>query len=201
MNGNTVWQSQTLEAPRISLQYVRRQSERLNSGIRRELRFSYFGTALCALLGLVAVFAPAPAWSTLEVPAALDLAVQLAALLSFLACGYITFQIHRRGKLQRAVEHEQVMQSLQAYRTALERRRDHYSSAWRWSFWPVIPSVIIVLGSGLLFDERPGKGLRLSLSALVCSLAFLLGAWVSFRKSQGFQRELDALKTLDERAP
>jgi hypothetical protein len=60
---------------------------------------------------------------------------------------------------------------------------------------------MIVFGSGLLFDERPGKGLRLSLSAVVCALAFLLGAWVSFRKGQGFQRELDALKTLDERAP
>ena len=28
MNGNAVWQSQTREAPRISLQYVRRQAER-----------------------------------------------------------------------------------------------------------------------------------------------------------------------------
>jgi hypothetical protein len=201
MNGNTVWQSQALEAPRISLQYVRRQAERLNSDIRRELRFGYFGTTLSALLGLIVVFAPAPAWSTVEVPAAIVLVVQLTALLSFLACGYITFQIHRRGKLQRAIEHEQVMQSLQAYRTALERRRDHYSSAGRWSFWPVIPGVIIILGGALLFDERPHKLLRLSLAAAVCALAFLLGAWVSFRKSRGFQRELDALKTLDESAP
>jgi hypothetical protein len=201
MNGNTVWQSQSIEAPRISLQYVRRQAERLNSGIQRELRFGYFGTALSALLGLVAVFAPAPAWSAVEVPAVIVWVVQLTALLSFLACGYITFQIRRRGKLQQAVEHEQVMQSLHAYRTALERRRDHYSSAWRWSFWPVIPSVTIVFGGGLLFDERPGKWLRYSLSAVVCAVAFLCAAWVSWRKSAGFQREIDALETLDENAP
>jgi hypothetical protein len=200
MNSNTVWQSQSCEAPRISLQYVRRQAQRLNSDIRRELRFGYFGTALSALLGLIAVFAPAPAWSGVEVPAALALVVQLTALLSFLACGYITFQIRRRGRLQRAVEHEQVMQSLHAYRTALERRRDHYSSAWRWSLWPVMPGVVIVLGGGLLFDERPHKWLRLSLAATVCALAFLLGAWVSFRKSKWFQSELDALKTLDKSA-
>src|SRR5258708_32429949 len=93
------------------------------------------------------------------------------------------------------------MQSLHAYRTALERRRDHYSSAWRWSFWPVIPSVIIVFGGGLLFDERPGKWLRYSLSAVVCAVAFLCAAWVSWRKSAGFQREIDALETLDENAP
>jgi hypothetical protein len=198
MNGNTVWQSQTLEAPRISLLYVRRQAERLNADIRRELRFGYFGTALSALLGFVAMFAPAPAWSTVEVPAAIVLVVQLTALLSFLACGYITFQIHRRGKLQRAAEHEQVMQSLQAYRTALERRRDHYLSARRWSFWPVFPGVVILLGGGLFFDERPCKWLRLSLAAVVCALAMLVGAWVSWRKGAGFQREIDALKTLDE---
>lgn len=198
MNGNTVWQSQTRESPRISLQYVRRQAERLNSDIRRELRFGYFGTVMCALGWGFLTFAPAPGWSTVGVSAPVVLVVQLTALLSLLACGYVTLQIHRRGKLQRAAEHEQVMQSLHAYRTALERRRDHYSSAWRWSLWPVIPGVVVVLGGDWLFDERPGKWLRLSLAAVVCALAFLLGAWVSFRKGEEYQREIDALKSLDE---
>jgi len=58
--------------------------------------------------------------------------------------------------------------------------------------------MIIILGGDLLFDERPHKWLRLSLSALVCALALLIGGWVSFRKSAGFQREIDALKTLDQ---
>lgn len=198
MNGNTVWQSQTLEAPRISLQYVRRQAERLNSDIRREFRFGIFGTVLSALGFGFLVLGPAPGWSVVGVPTPIVLVVQLTALLSFLACGHITVQIHRRGKLQLAAVHEQVMQSLQAYRTALERRRDHYANAWRWSFWPVFPGMIIILGGDLLFDERPHKWLRLSLSALVCALALLIGGWVSFRKSAGFQREIDALKTLDQ---
>lgn len=200
MNGNTVWQSQTREAPRISLQYVRRQAERLNSDIRRELRLGYFGTAFAALAGLVVVFAPAPAWSTAQSPAIVAV-IQLTVLLSLLACAYIAVQIRLRGKLQRAAEHEEVMQSLHAYRTALERRRDHYATAWRWSLWPVIPGVVTILGGTLLFDERPHKWLRLSLAALVCALAFVFGARVSARKSKAFQRELDALKTLDEDAP
>jgi hypothetical protein len=198
MNGNTVWQSQSREAPRISLQYVRRQAERLNSDIRRELRFGYIGTVLCALGWGFLTFAPAPGWSTVGIPAPIALVVQLTALLSLLGCGYVTFQIHRRGKLQRAAEHEQVMQSLQAYRTALEQRRDHYSSAWRWSLWPVI---LVILGGGWLFDERPGKWLRLSWAAVVCALAFVIGLKISLRKSAGFQRELDALKTLDGNVP
>jgi hypothetical protein len=164
MNGNTVWQSQTREAPRISLQYLRRQAERLNSGIRRERCMGYFGTAVVALIGFLILFGPAPAWFDAQIPAALDLAIQLTVLLSVLACGYNAFEIHRRGKQQLAVEHEQVMQSLHAYRTALERRRNHYATAWRWSLWPVIPGVVVILGGG-------------------------------------FQRELDALKTLDESAP
>lgn len=94
----------------------------------------------------------------------------------------------------------QEMQSLHAYRTALERRRDHYASAWRWSLWPVIPGVIVILGGGWLFDERPGKWLRLSLAAVVCALAFVIGLTISLRKSAGFQRELDAVKTLGEDA-
>jgi len=34
-----------------------------------------------------------------------------------------------------------------------------------------------------------------------CGLVFVFGAWFSLRKSKGFQREIDALKTLDEDAP
>ena len=93
------------------------------------------------------------------------------------------------------------MQSLQAYRTALERRRDHYATAWRWSLWPAIPSVATLLGGTLVFDQSPGKWLRLSLSALICAFAFVFGARVSLSKSRGFQRELDALKTLDQSEP
>jgi hypothetical protein len=197
MNGNTVWQSQSREAPRISLQYVRRQADRINVDIRREMRLGYLGTAFCVLAALFVVFVPAP-WTIAHAPAAIVVVIQLTALLSLLACAYTAFQIRLRGKLQLAVDHEQVMQSLHAYRTALERRRDHYATAWRWGLWPAIPAIVTVLGGTLLFDERPHKWLRLSVATLVCVLALLLGAWVSFRKSAWFQKELDALKTLNE---
>jgi len=59
----------------------------------------------------------------------------------------------------------------------------------------------VILGGTLLFDERPHKWLRLSLATLVCAMAFLFAAWFSLRKSAGFQKELDALKTLDDEAP
>jgi hypothetical protein len=83
--------------------------------------------------------------------------------------------------------------------------------ALRWSAWRVptrpipraarsIPGVIVILGGGWLFDERPGKWLRLSLAAVVCALAFVIGLTISLRKSAGFQRELDAVKTLGEDA-
>jgi hypothetical protein len=171
MNSNAVWQSQAREAPRISLQYVRRLAERLNSDIRREARFSYFGTAFCVLAGLFVAFAPAPADSATHAPAAIITVAQLTALLSILACIYTAWQIRLRGKLQRAAEHEQVMLSLHAYRTALERRRDYYATAWRWALWPTIPGVVTILGGTLLFDQRPHKWLRLSLAASVCVAA------------------------------
>jgi hypothetical protein len=179
------------------LQYVRRQAERLNSDIRRERRLGYFGTVFAASAGFFVAIAPFSA----QVPTAMVLVIQLTVLLSLLGCGYIAFEGQRRSKQQLAVEHEQVMKSLDAYRAALERRRNHYATAWRWSLWPAIPGVVLVLGGGVLFDDRPHKWLRLSLAALVCALALLAAVWISFRKSEGFQRELAALYTLDESEP
>ncbi|HEX3950396.1 MAG TPA: hypothetical protein VHW95_11145 [Steroidobacteraceae bacterium] len=197
MNTHALWQSQPLESPRISLQYIRRQAERLNSDIRKELRWGYLGTAMGVAALALFTFAPAPVWSMARVPAALHLLVQLTALLVLIGAAYHTFQVHRRGKLQLMTQQEQVMQSLQTYRIALERRRDHFLSAWRWSLWPLLPSVAVVLGGELLFDERPGKSVRLGLSAVVCATAFLLAAWVSWRKGREYQKELDALGTLE----
>jgi hypothetical protein len=37
-------------------------------------------------------------------------------------------------------------------------------------------------------------------TAVICALAFAFAAWVSLRQRAGFQREIDALKTLDENA-
>jgi hypothetical protein len=198
MNGITLWQSQAGESPCISLQYVRRQAERLNSDLQRERNRAYLGIGINALVLGLLFLAPSPEWSTARVPAAIVLLVQVVAFLLFLTCGDLVYQILRRAKLQMAAEHEQVMQSLDAYRCALERRRDHYTGAWRWSMLPAIPGVIVVLGGGWLVDERPDKLLRMSVATLVCALAFLLGAWVSLRKGDQFQREIDALKSLDE---
>lgn len=105
----------------------------------------------------------------------------------------------RRGKVLLTREHEQVMESLEAYRAELQRRRSYYLGAWRWSLWPLIPATAVVLAGEMLYDERPGKWLRLSLAALVCVLGSLLGAWVYARKGKEFQRELDALTTLDKK--
>jgi hypothetical protein len=196
---NAVWQSQALESPRISLQYVRHQAEKLNSDVRRELRLAYIGTISSALaLGLF-VFPSASLRAVLHIPTSLVLVIQVTVLLLLLASGYLTHQVRRRLKMLLTREHEQVMESLEAYRTELQRRRNYYLGAWRWSFWPLVPAIGVILVGGMIYDERPGKWLRLTLAALVCVLGSLLGAWIYARRGNDLQRELDALTTLDKK--
>lgn len=196
---NAVWQSQALEAPRMSLQYVRHQAEKLNSDARRELGLAYLSAILSALVLGLFVFAPSAWWAALHIPASLARVLQLTVLLLLLASAYLTQQVRRRGKVLRIQGCEQVMESLEAYRNELRRRRDYYLGAWRWSRWPLIPAIAVILVGGLLYDPRPGKWLRLSVAALVCVLGSLLGTWIYARKGNDFQRELDALASVDKK--
>jgi hypothetical protein len=105
--------------------------------------------------------------------------IQLTTLLLLVGSGYLTFQVRRRGRVLLMREHEQVMESLEAYRMELQRRRNYYRGAWRWSWWPPVPATAVIFAGG------------------VCVLASLLGTWIYARKGKDFQRELDALTTSD----
>jgi hypothetical protein len=88
--------------------------------------------------------------------------------------------------------------SLDAYREELKRRRDYCWDAWRWSMWPIAPSILVMFVGGLVYDPRPNKLVHYGIMALFV-VAFTLLEYgttdaremslsVSCRRSQPWRR-------------
>jgi hypothetical protein len=86
-------------------------------------------------------------------------------------------------------------ESLQAYRAELERRRDIYLQAWRWSILPMLPSALVLLIGGAVYDQRPHAILQYGLLGLLVIVATVLAVRNQRGKVKTFQQELDALRT------
>jgi hypothetical protein len=187
--GRAVWQAQALEAPRLTMEYVRHQAEKLNADLHRESRLGYVGVFLCAA-ALVHVL-----WNPNEIEGPMATILRVAAVLLVCAGVYVLAQVRRRGRVLKS-EHTLIRQSLDSYRMELERRRDLYWKSWRWSAWPFVPSALLVFVGGLLFDQRPNKLLRYTLVAVFVIGWTALALWLYKRRGDAFHRELVALDSM-----
>lgn len=189
--GKTVWQSQTLDAPPISLAFVHHQVAKLNAEFRREKLLLYSVVGLGVVI-LVTLLKPLP-----EATAALTAVNRVGVVLAFLGFVYVTIQARRRGSQVTTHPEESVARSLDAYRTELQRRRDYYAGSWRWSVLPLLPTGLVFLVGGALLDQKPNVLLRYGLAGLLAVIVTLLGILDHKRKAKMFQQELDALETLN----
>lgn len=190
---NLVWQSQPLDAPRISLEYVRHQAEKLNSDVRRENYLIRIVAIVCAvLLVLLVILKPSD-----PPPIAFTRVSLGGAFLLLFGVIYTAFEVRRRGRVLAIGKEEGVVRGLEAYSIELRRRRD-YCLDWQWSIWPIAPAVVVMLVGGILYDQRPNKVIRYGLVSVGCVVGTLLGALRVRRKGRKYQRELDALATLDK---
>ena len=192
--GSRVWQSQALEAPRISLEYIRYLAGKLDAAYRRE----YYFNVIAAIAGAAIVFV----WLFLRTPAGhlpehLLTVVRVGGSLAMSGIGYIVFQVRRRRrKLSDAWRNETAAESLGVYHLELQRRKDYFLDAWRWTFWPPMPGVLVLLVGAMVFDTRPGKRMMFGLVLLFYALALLFVAWQYRVEAKKVQRELDVIETI-----
>lgn len=189
-----VWLSQAIEAPTISLAFIHHHVAKLNAQFRRETQLVSWTVALGIVAALVALFIPAP-----DLSSARTYVTSLAVFLAIAGFIYVALQVRRRGDQVPIRPEESIADSLNAYRTELQRRRDYYLGSWRWSIGPLLPAAVVFLISGFWFDPRPASRLHLGLLSVFAVVFTLLGALDHRRKARAFQEELDALETLERR--
>ena len=188
--GKAVWQSQALEAPPLSLDFVRHHANKLNTDLRHQQRAGVVTGSVCVALCVVYLLLPPDA-----IPGPLERLNALSAAMLVAAAGYIRMQWKRRAQMLSFRAEEAVVSSLGAYRRELERRRDLYLGSWRWSLWPILLVAAVLLMGGLLYDPRPDKAVRYTIAALLVAACAAMVRRINVRKAREFQRELEALES------
>ena len=183
MNTQQLWQAQALDAPRISLVFVRQQSNSLR-------RWAWMRNA-GNYVGVVAItpFIVWRAWSLFSVMPLLSLAI----VLNIPIVVWLLFRWHKRAASQEQPAELGVLDALKFHRRQLERQRDVRLDRWR--RWPAIPGLLMIfVAEAIEITPTPWAGIGVSLvvMTLILSTAILFEE----RTARRIQKEIDALDSL-----
>jgi hypothetical protein len=195
--GNTVtevWMGQPPDRIGISLEDIRRKSEKLERKVFwRNAREYVAGALVAAAFGYYAsVFQSAP--------------IRAGCVLVIAGALLVVFRLHKAGAA-RAVPAEWALRPCADFqRRELERQRDLLLGVWRWYLLPFVPGLAVFLLGLLEFTLRQPRASEhvgtivavFALTSAGCAVVFAgvgkLNRWAAYR----LQREIDALAPLEQ---
>ena len=186
MNAQQVWQSQAIEAPRISLEYVRHRTGHLEQRTR-------WRNALEYVLG-VAAFCMFVYFARRHDFSVKPLMVVAHGWFALWAIFYM-YWWHRLAATQPTPADAGVLDNLRYQRRQLERQRDARLRSWRWWGLPLLPGFLLMVVSMIVEVDRVDWNVIVFL-VLWMSAGTALGAWFMHHEGRRFQREIDALDSL-----
>ena len=183
MNSQQLWQAQALDAPRISLAFVRLQSESL-------LRWTRLRNSIIYVVAVAVI--PYFVWKAWSIFGWAPLRAT-AILVNIPIFVWILFRWHKRAASQVQPEELGVLDALQFHRRQLERQRDVRLDRWR--RWPAIPGILLMFVAAAI-EITPTPWEKLGRVALVMTLFFSVAIVIEERFARRIQREIDALDSL-----
>lgn len=182
-----LWQDQTEEAVRMSLDEIRKKAQKFQQRIRwRNLR--EYGAAVF----VVAVFG-FYIWHFHEA------FVRTGSVLVIAGTLYVVSQLHKRGSAKTAPADMALTTCLDFHRRELERQRDLLRGIWWWYLGPLIPGLaVFTLGGATANPNHPllAWTFAASSAALVALVFFLIAAW-NQKCARKLQRQIDELETVE----
>ena len=185
MNAQQVWQAQAVDAPRISLAYVRHIATDFDRRRRQRAVLGYF---LCVGACVWWAFCAWKFFSTKP--------LMLAALLCW--GGYALYALYRTRRhvsAESSPADAGVLDTLRYQRRQLERQRDFRRGGWRINL-AVLPGYALLLASMYFENSPPASWRHIGFAALFLVGALALAAWAGERQARRSQREIDALDSL-----
>ena len=185
MNAQQVWQAHSIEAPRMSLAYVRHAAIAFDR--RRRQRAVLVGVIMFG----AGAFNGFVAWPSLH---SKPLAMAAAACVVLFAL-YFVFRLYRHVGAESNPVDAGVLDTLRYQRRQLERQRDWRRGSWRWMLPGLLPFYGFLLAS-LRFENDPVPWKSIGSLLLVMTTSFVGAALAGERKARQSQREIDALDSL-----
>jgi hypothetical protein len=183
MNAQQVWQSQAIDAPRVSLEYIRYRTSSLERGTRFRAALNY---VIC-VVGCGIYFRAA-----LTQFAGLPL-LQAAVTWYGLFTVYCMYRLNRHVAAQMNTEDAGVLDTLRFHRLQLERQRDFRRDSWRWQFLGILPGLLLQAAAMYVYS-MPRQ--NFVIFGVVLALAFVTQYYVGEIRARRSQREIDALDSL-----
>lgn len=179
------WQRQALDAPRISLAYLRHQLQRLRRRTQIRNACEYVG-GLGAMVWVIAA-----GWDFIRPRPLISVGIALWVL----GMIFVLYQWHRRASLPEAAESWGTLDAMQFYRQQLVRQRDARRGNWRW-WLPSIAPGLVVLFVGLVVEVTPTPWVAIGALAGWIAFAVTMGIAGYERVARGIQVEIDALDSM-----
>jgi len=185
MNTQQLWQSQALDAPRISLAFVRQQSDTLRHRTRRD-NVSYYivSTAGMTYFG----------WKCAE-SFSIEPLLSAATALWIVAALICLLLMRKRIASQAQPAEFGVLDALKFHRRQLERQRDAGRGVWRWLPLLFVPGHVMLFMSYFFeITPIPWKGV------IFAAVVIVSGTWIAIvmaeHVARRIQKEIDALDSL-----
>jgi hypothetical protein len=185
-NAKDIWQSQTVEPLKMSIDQIRVRARGHERMIRRRNAIEYFAVAL-----VVASFAY-NIWHLHAVLMRLGSGLCIAGLI------YMAVQLHRRGTAKAVPAEMGLLSGIDFHRSELERQRDLLRSSWSWYLGPLLPG-LAVLAVGALIHSPNLSWRGAVFVATFCvgtALAFLGIRRLHLKGVRYLQRQIDELNSL-----
>lgn len=185
MNAQQVWQAQAIDAPRVSLAYVRHVASDFD---RRRRQRAAIGYGVCIMACGYWAFM---AWRFFATKP-----LMLAGLVGFgFYALYAVYRLHRHVSSESSPADAGVFDTLRYQRRQFERQRDFRRGSWRWQSWAVLPGYALMLAS-MYFENDPAPWKYMGFAVLLLVVGMGLTAGVGELQARSSQREIDALDSL-----
>ena len=180
-----IWGAQAVEPDLVTIEQIRRGSNKFQSTVRRRNRVEYAaGVLVIAGFGLYLWIFP-------------TLLMRLGSLLIITGAIFIMAWIYFRASVNPIPSQISFMDYIARYREELRRQQSALRTVWLWYLAPLVPGfVLFTIGMSRLLEHAPGSG-RPMWPLLVATVGVFAGVWLlNLWGARRLQHQIDELSRL-----